>query len=268
MAKSRVLALLISVLLGSALVQGHGEELEQDESIITPVQLIFVSSLIAGFFIITALVFMGRMSEAQKWVVFLAIALPVILSTSYLVFKTVSENVASVAGGPVHWHADYEVWACGEKIDIMDPEGFSNRIGSPVIHDHGDNRIHIEGVVQFIEDASLHSFFRSIGGSLTDTSIGVPTNQGVVKYSNGDLCPDGAEGKLQAFAYKTDKGAVSVEKLEHLDEYVISPESQVPPGDCIIIEFTTAPSNGTDKICSSYKAALHISDHTGDANGS
>src|SRR3989344_9275122 len=152
MAKSRVLALLISVLLGSALVQGHGEELEQDESIITPVQLIFVSSLIAGFFIITALVFMGRMSEAQKWFVFLAIALPVILSTSYLVFKTVSENVASVAGGPVHWHADYEVWACGEKIDIMDPEGFSNRIGSPVIHDHGDNRIHIEGVVQFIED--------------------------------------------------------------------------------------------------------------------
>ncbi len=257
-----ITALLLLTLMTSAVVTAHGEEVEEAEGI-APLTLIYIASSVSGLFVLIALFTIRKLSEIQKMAVFALIALPVLIATVYFVFTTVSANITSLSGGPVHWHADYEVWACGEKIDIMDPEGFSNRIGSPVIHDHGDNRIHIEGVVQLIKDASLHSFFRSIGGSLTDTGIDVPTNQGIVKYVNGDLCQDGRPGALQAFVHKTANGKMVSEKLADFSEYVISPESQVPPGDCVIIEFTTEPTNKTDKLCASYVAAIN----KGDLNG-
>jgi len=123
--------------------------------------------------------------------------------------------------------------------------------------------MHVEGVIKTPADASLHVFFRSIGGHLARDRFTIPVEDGVVKSRNNDTCPDGNPGTLQGFVHKTVNGKVVSEKLDDFAEYVLSPESIVPPGDCIILEFTTTPSNTTDKICSSYEAAIQRGDFNG-----
>ncbi len=58
----------------------------------------------------------GQMGKNEKKVVFAAIAIAFILPTLYVITLIVGHNINSYTGGPVHWHADFEVWACGEKI--------------------------------------------------------------------------------------------------------------------------------------------------------
>ena len=43
-------------------------------------------------------------------------------------------------------------------------------------------------------------------------------------------------------------------KIDDFEEYIISPYSNIPPGDCIIIEFGPEKQL-TDKICLPYKLA-------------
>ena len=88
----------------------------------------------------------------------------------------------------------------------------------------------------------------------------MPTDEGMLEMRNGESC-NGREGKLQVFLYKvtnpdsSKKWIYRQEKLQDFDEYVLSPYSNVPPGDCIIIEFDSEKES-TDKICASYTAAI------------
>ena len=198
-------------------------------------------------------------SERLKWALFLGIVVPVLLATAYSAGTTIYLNTISESEGPVHWHADFEVWNCGEQLELEDPIGMSNRVGTALFHEHNDNRIHVEGVVVDTGDVSLHHFFETIGGELRGGMFRVPTHGGDVTAPDGKLC-NGQPGKVQVFVYKVtnpdERGSWDVRqrKIQDVGDYVLAPYGQVPPGDCIIVEFD-AEKETTDRLCSSYRAA-------------
>ncbi|MCM2325682.1 MAG: hypothetical protein NDI94_04410, partial [Candidatus Woesearchaeota archaeon] len=126
-------------------------------------------------------------SRHHHWPYFLVAAITILI-TSYLVIATINLNLVSETKGPVHWHADFEIYNCGEKLDLIDPKGLSNKIGTPVFHEHNDDRMHVEGVVVEEEHVSLSEFIETIGGELTADSMKIETNDGVVVMNNGDIC--------------------------------------------------------------------------------
>lgn len=219
-----------------------------------------IASLIVFIVIIYALNCKEK-SEGLKWLLFMLIAIPVIIATIYVSVGTIYLNVISDTEGPVHWHADFEVWKCGQKLDLTDPTGALNRIGNPVFHEHGDDRIHIEGVVVRKREVDLHSFIEVVGGSLTRERLSLPTDDGIIEANNGEQC-NGQEGKLQMFLYRvtnpdarTNTGFVYAQtKIEDFENYIPAPYSVIPPGDCFILEFDVDKPS-TDKICETYRIA-------------
>jgi hypothetical protein len=200
-----------------------------------------------------------NISEDNKKLIFLAIVFVTLVPTIVMSASTVYVNSISSSGGPVHWHADIEVWSCGKEVELADPKGrLSNKIGTATLHEHNDKRIHLEGVVMESHDASLGSFFRVIGGSIDNTTINIPVNEGILTLNSGDYCPDNSIAEVQVFAYSVDKdGYYTQEKLEKPQDFVMAPHSTVPEGNCIIVEFDE-PKNKTDKLCRSYKVAEEI----------
>src|SRR3989344_5398241 len=106
------------------------------------------------FFVILAVIFEQGHIRYNKIILFLCIVLSVILPTFYFIGSTVYINSVSSSRGPVHWHADIEVFACGEELDFLDPKGLSNKVGVAAFHEHNDKKIHLEGVIVTPEDAS------------------------------------------------------------------------------------------------------------------
>lgn len=221
---------------------------------------IAITATIVLFALVGLAIFLTNLKvKYSKKLLFILIILATILPTLFFIGSTVYLNVISSSKGPVHWHADMEIWACGEELDIVDPEGFSNKVGTPILHEHNDKRIHLEGVVVVPEDASLGNFFRVIDGTLSDRILALPTVNGEVSYTDGQSCPDGTTGQVQVFVYSTENGVYSQRKISNPAAYEISPYSQVPEGDCVIVEF--APEKDmTDKLCRSYRVAEEIGD--------
>ena len=81
-------------------------------------------------------------------------------------------------------------------------------------------RIHVEGVVNTREEATLGYFFNAIKGDFTSNSI--------LGYKNGDICPNtNKPGKIRMFVN-------NVENFEFRN-HEISHYAKVPPGDKIKI---------------------------------
>src|SRR5262245_53778686 len=59
-----------------------------------------------------------RPTHKLKLWLFLIIASTTIASSFFLAASTIYINTVSSSGGPVHWHADYEVWHCGREIEL------------------------------------------------------------------------------------------------------------------------------------------------------
>ena len=200
----------------------------------------------------------GKARELQpllSYALFFLIAATILGVTGYVAGSTVYLNSVSVAKGPVHWHADFEAWDCGHKLDLISPKGMSNEVGTPVVHSHGDGRIHIEGVIVQHSDASLGRFFTAVGGDLHSGLLRFPTDSGMAVVKDGDACNGGA-GTLQVFVYKTVNGLALQEKVPNYESYVISPHSQIPPGDCVILEFDSKVKLRTEHVCESYNVAM------------
>jgi len=207
-----------------------------------------------------------KVSTEGKRILFGAIAVSVLVPTFVLIATTVYLNFISVSHGPVHWHSDFEIWKCGQEINLKDPVGFSNKIGTRTLHEHNDKRIHLEGLVMDPSDASLGNFFHVIGGELSNTKLSIPTDEETLTMQNGTNCGSGV-GQVQAFVYSTDKESYFTQKkLQNLAGYIISPESNVPPADCVIVEFDS-PKSKTDKLCRSYKVALKTGKLKGEKDG-
>ncbi len=227
--------------------------------------LISISSAIITLAIILSFLFKNK-APKLKTILFLLILLPTIITTIYLVSATIYKNKLSETNGPVHWHADFEIWNCNDKIDLINPDGLLNRVGTSLFHEHGDNRIHIEGVVLKKSEVDLHNFFETIGGYLSNEILIVSTNAGNIEIKNNDFCND-KKGELQVFLFsitnpdpnKKSGFMYKQEKLEDFQEYVISPYQNIPPGDCLIIEFDEEKEK-TDKLCESYKTAVEKGD--------
>lgn len=200
-----------------------------------------------------------KLGEDNKKLLFLAIALVTLIPTIVMAASTVYINTISSSGGPVHWHADVEVFVCGRETGLKDPVGWwNNKIGTATLHEHNDKRIHLEGVVLKPQDASLGEFFDVIGGGLTQNSLSVPTNEGLLTVQNGEICEGKGTGEVQVFVYRTDQeDYYTQEKIVNPQDYIISPYSSVPQGDCIIVEFD-APKDRTERLCRSYKVAEKI----------
>lgn len=205
-----------------------------------------------------------RFPRSKPWL-FWSMAVIVAVVTFILIGSTVYLNTVSTSGGPVHRHADFEMWACGDELELENPSGFlSNKIGTPVLHEHDDKRIHLEGVVVESRDGSLGKFMEVVGGSITSESIVFPTNDGKRSFVSGEEC-DGIPAQLQVFVYQTtEEGYYTLQKLDDPSGYTVSDESVVPPGDCIIMEFAP-PKETTDRMCEQYEVALDIGDLKGAA---
>lgn len=258
------------VVLLTSLAIAHDETSRLDEGVKLKNQA--MSAIMITSILVTALVILAIISKRKlhnhKQMLFLLMIIPIIAATLYTAGTTIYLNQISLTKGPVHWHADFEIWDCGKKIDFLNPRGLSNRIGTPVFHEHNDFRIHVEGVVVNKEDISLKKFFKVLGGTLTKNAVAIPTNDGIVFLQEGDLC-NGKSGNIQVFVYKIinpeEQGnwIYKQEKVEDYYDYILSPYSNIPPGDCIIIEFAKEKEK-TDKICTSYEAAIKRGELHGD----
>lgn len=229
-------------------------------------QAVYVAAIVLGVLTLAAIIIRFP-SESTKRVLFWSMTLVISVTTGALVGMTIYLNTISVTKGPVHWHADFEIWACGQEQDLKDPEGLSNKIGTPTLHEHDDLRIHVEGVVVDYPDVSLGAFFRVIGGDLTNKSLTIPTNTGSKNFINGQDCVDTGPAQLQVFLIKADLQAktYSQRKLADPADYQFTQDSQVPPGDCLIIEFE-ALKERTDLLCQSYDVAKVTGDLTAEVS--
>lgn len=225
---THVMLAFLAILPSAAFAQ-FAEEVWYDLGLIDPLVPIAWASVVSGFFILASVYYRKHMGEHAKKIAFVAIAIPIIIATAYLSGSTVYLNLRSATGGPIHWHADYEVWACGVQHDLVDPTGLENRVGPPLLHEHNDNRIHVEGVPLHLEDVTLGQFFRAVGGSFDSEGLSFPTNQGVKTWKNGDLC-NGSPAKWYTFV----DGVLTENGYNH----VYAPYSTVPPGNFIKIVFS------------------------------
>ncbi len=198
-------------------------------------------------------------SDELKKLLFALMITAIVGPTVYFIGSTVYLNLNSLANGPVHWHADFEIMACGEELSPPTPTGFlSNKTGTPVLHQHADKRYHVEGVVLDLEEVALDRFFEVQGGLLTNDVFRVPTGSGFVTHYNGDTCPNGEKGMWQAFLYKVDEATHTATQIKLADyaHYTPSPHELVPPGDCIIFEFGPERTY-TDRLCNFHQIAVN-----------
>lgn len=223
-----------------------------------------------------------------KLPLFISILLITVFSTAYMAGSTIYVNVNSDSGGPVHWHADMEIWACGNELELRDPYEFlSNKIGTSTLHEHNDRRIHLEGVVvDDSRDASLGKFFHVIDGALSADALVVPLNKDggplfendidgdgptdsaaslidpyvqpgsdgfrYGKFVSGQTCGDQtAYVQTFVFQYNEDADTFTQQKLADPVTYSIAPHSTVPAGDCVVIEFDVLKDQ-TNKLCEQY----------------
>ena len=232
--KKRIFFLLLIIALSVPFAYSHEAEEDYglDHSELYPVSQseATVFGLIAfGILIAIILLFHKKMNEMAKKIVYYLVAAVAVLVTAYLVVTTLHLNSISLTKGPVHWHADFEIWACDKEILIKEPEGLSNKQGVDLMHAHNDQRIHVEGVILDKKQASLGAFFYAIGGSLSNDGFIVPTDTELVSYHDGDHCNEKA-GKLYVF--------VNGQLISDSARYEISQYEKVPPGDRIKFVFT------------------------------
>lgn len=246
--------LLTFLILPDSVLASVENNLETSVNDISIKLVFFTSGFVALIFLI---IFWTKNKESLKKYFFFGIIIPVILTSLFLAGSTIYLNQISETKGPVHWHADFEIYNCGQKVDLVDPTGFSNKIGTPTFHEHNDGRVHVEGVVLKMEDVSFNSFINVIGGKITDESLELPTTDGSLALTDGDNCSDGTIGEWNVFLYSVEGKNIAREKLSltELKEHILAPEGSVPPGDCIILEFSENKSK-TEHLCNFYKTAI------------
>lgn len=228
-------------------VFAHGDEVADEveaavaSSIDWTLPINYVYATIIWIILITIILFAAKgFVMNNKKTFFWLLTIPILLSAVYLAGHTVNHNIHSETGGPIHWHADYQVWSCGERLDLIDPKFPSNKIGTPIFHEHNDDRIHVEGTVADVNDVTVSAFFKTIGGKLTANELHYPATTGFVDVKTGESC-NGATAELKVY--------VNGVRIDNVETYMYYPHPGIPPGDCIIVEFGANLPEKTDRIC-------------------
>lgn len=239
----------ILFLLLSLVVYSHEEGVEHNEShalngfsasnffeAYPPILVLSFSFLLIVLILLYSNIKMASLSEIEKKWIYRAVVFITVLATLYLVISTILLNLESDTGGPVHWHADYEIWYCGKLLGLEKHSDLEGKTGTNILHHHNDNRIHIEGTVIKKSDVTISKYFENIGGLLQSGKLKVILEDGsIFSVKNGDLCPSGKPGQLKVF--------VNGKEVKDYPDYVISPYSTVPPGDFIEIVFSEQPES-------------------------
>jgi len=213
-----------------------------------------------------------------KGPLFTLIVLITVVTTLTLSGATLVRNFNSPTAGPVHWGTDYQIWACGNQLELRDPRGLlSDRVGTPTLYEKNDGRIHYDGTPSNLpDDASLGMFMQAIGGEISDSSLVVPLNDGngfvgtpstpeqvesyittnrdglSARFVNDQRCGDSpAVVQVFAYSYNAATQTYTQTKLNHPALYELSHSSASPPGDCVIVEFAPTKER-TDHLCASY----------------
>ncbi len=240
-----------------------------------------VSAAVVMIIILTAMAVLTH----ERWPKFKAplftlTVLVTVITTLVLGGATVTLSLNSPTGGPVRWGTDYQIWACGNQLDLRNPHGLmGNRIGTATLYEQNDGRMHYDGTpTNLPDDASLGRFMQSVGGEISDGSLTVPLNDqsgfsgqpttpqevepyinttqsgATAQFVNNQSC-GGTIAQVQAFVYHYNEGTKTYyqTKLDHPANYELSRTSTSPPGDCVIIEFAP-PKDRTDHLCQSYGA--------------
>lgn len=238
--KKRVVSIFLFLFFLSAVIAlSHSGEEEYDlvNSDMYPLSqsdAVLYGSLALGLLFVFILFFHKKMSDIVKKIVYSLVAGTALLVTFYLILTTLHLNLISETKGPVHWHADFEIWICDNEIKLLEHKGLSNMQGVHLLHAHNDDRIHVEGVLLDKQQASLGAFFHAVGGSLTDDGLSIPAHEGLMSAHNGGKCNE-QPASLYVF--------VNGNLIPNPSEYVISPYEKVPPGDRIKIVFTEKPAD-------------------------
>ncbi len=246
MKAKRPALLLIAILLSLAVVFAHGTG-EVEESGLQKLSdwslnLVYITSSLLIIVTIFSIAKYKTLTSLQKNIAFWLVAIAVIITTIFVVGSTLYLNAVSPTNGPVHWHADFTIEICGKNIEIADPTGIMNRIGKSDLHEHNDMRIHVEGTPPSLEAIELRAFFEALGGTFTDSSFSVPTNEGMLSVRSEDLC-NNKQAKLLLFV-EGQEGMQRIWRIEpKMGEYIIAPYSNVPPGNRLKIVFTENDSN-------------------------
>lgn len=220
------LVLLFSSVLANALSATAFDYANHDEQIVSWMWIALAAILLV---VLASMFFFKSMDENRKRLSYAIIVVVVAFFTLYVVVDTVQNNLASATQGPVHWHADYEVWVCGKKLELEKSKGIDGKIGTNLLHHHNDYRIHVEGTVMKLEYVSLGNFFGAIGGEFSKEKIRVVLKDGtVLEKKNADSC-NSSPGKVQLY--------VNAKPNTQFEDYVIAPHSRVPPGDYLHIVF-------------------------------
>src|SRR3989344_8074082 len=140
-----IILLITAFIIASVLILAH--EGEEDEFNVEPsarypltqLQAVSYGSIIFFILIVIILLFRKKLNERAKKAFYLLILLNTLIVTLYLISTTLHLNITSETQGPVHWHADYEVWICDEEFKLPEPQGFSNKQGTELFHSHNDN---------------------------------------------------------------------------------------------------------------------------------
>ena len=227
------ISLLFYSLIALPNVLAHETEVSMLQKLPNPLFILGIGVIFCLAFLCFVL-FKKNWKNQQKKILFWSFAVLVSTVTIYFLLYTLLVNFTSETNGPVHWHADFEIWVCGQRQTVPHSTGISGRDGTPLLHHHNDDRIHIEGTIINTEGVSLGNFFAAIGGALADSYIGIPQEDGTIQYwHNEDACPDGHAGTLSLYITRGN----SVAMIPGIAEYVISPETNVPPGDQLKLVF-------------------------------
>lgn len=243
---------------------------------------LFVAS-IALFILILIASATRRGADQLKKVTFGLIGFVVVVASGIMTGATFYLNSKAEGGGPQKRTAGIELWACGVQLEIRNPDWtVSNKVGTPTLHEHDDQLIHLDGAVVYPErEATLGAFIRAIGGSVTSTSLQVPVAKSVVENSTdadavdpagalrvaaylgqdgtgGDAVTlpstgtcDGQAARLQAYVLRTSGEGYTQEKISDIDSFQFKQANDAPPGDCIIVSFDR-PSDRTDRRCAGF----------------
>lgn len=245
----------------------------------TSINDLAAAMVIAGLLLLVLLAFAAGLTR-DKWPqlkmpLFILMAVVALGATITVTGSVIALNSNSPTGGPVRWHANYQVWACGNQLDLRDPDQpYTNRIGSNMLYEQNDGVIHLSGTpVNLDQDASLGAFMQVVGGAIGDNTFTLPINDNnafaglpgtpeqvqpyiatnksgnYVQFSSGQLCGT-TKATVQAFVYQYNAitGRYSQVKLDHPANYQFAHATDSSPADCIIIEFGPA-KNSTDHVC-------------------
>ncbi|MEK6862001.1 MAG: hypothetical protein AABY07_08610 [Nanoarchaeota archaeon] len=137
----------------------------------------------------------------------------ILIVVVYFAFKMFSgPKVESYTKGPVHWHAELNVYICGKKVGVPEelPQG-QHHLGLPLLHTHADGLIHIEGQIWKKEDITLGAYM---------DAINVPfANNTIIDYKNDGMCNDGKSNKI--------KMLVNGEESSEFRNYVVNDKDKI-----------------------------------------